>query len=606
MRAVEGQGRLLRKYVLVFGMLVSGIVLAGSAVQMFNAYQETEVRIFEMQRVEAARAALLISAFVDKMTEDVESVVPPPALAELAPDERELAFQWLKTRADEVADVAFIDADGNEQLFVSRLERDRRGSGRDRSYEDAFARARRQGVSYGLVTFKDDYEPMFQIGMSDGRPGGGVTVASVDLRVALDRVSKIHFGARGYAYVIDKQGRLIAHPDDRQVLKELTLTGYEQVRVAMARSEPTAMLTKGFSGDDVITAYEPIASTGWTVLVEQPSDEAFAPLWALFWRTIGIVLLGLALSLVAAVALTRRMIAPIEALRAGAARIREGALDQRIEIDTNDELEDVAAEFNRMAARLGESYATLEQKVNDRTRELAAARDELAVVSRRKSEFLANMSHELRAPLNAIIGFSKLLLEAPELTETQRQYVQDILDSGTHQLAVINDVLDLSKVEAGKLVLEPSTVSVPDVVSGAVALVRAQAAQHHITLVEEIDGSVGEVRADERKVRQVLVNLLSNAVKFTPDAGRVVVRAKRDDGELEITVSDTGVGIAPEDLPRIFTEFEQTASARGHEGSGLGLALAKRLVELHGGSMSVESTVGKGSTFTFVLPAHLN
>jgi signal transduction histidine kinase len=372
------------------------------------------------------------------------------------------------------------------------------------------------------------------------------------------------------------------------------------------------MTATGEDGRAVLTAWEVIPLTGWAVFVEQPVDEAFAPLSASLWRAGGILALGVAMSLFASLYLSRRMVEPIEAIRTGAARIGEGALDQRIAIASGDELEDLADEFNRMATRLGESYATLEQKVADRTRDLGVALSEiddknrqLEEASRNKSEFLANMSHELRTPLNAIIGFSELLLEkmAGTLTPKQADYVQDILASGKHQLSLINDVLDLSKVEAGRLELERSTFSVAKVVSDAIALVRARATQHHIVLGERLDADLGQVDADQRKVKQVLVNLLSNAVKFTADGGRVDVRARRGNGEVFVAVSDTGLGMTPEELHLIFREFGQTSAARGHEGTGLGLALAKRIVELHGGRIWAESEAGSGSTFTFALPA---
>jgi len=296
---------------------------------------------------------------------------------------------------------------------------------------------------------------------------------------------------------------------------------------------------------------------------------------------------------------------PIEAIRAGASRIGEGALDQRIAIKSGDELEDLADEFNEMASRLGESYATLEQKVADRTQEVEDKSRQLELASRNKSEFLANMSHELRTPLNAIIGFSELLLEKAfgDLTDRQAEYIRDILSSGKHQLAVINDVLDLSKVESGRLDLERSTFSLSVALSDAITLVRARATQRGIALSEQLDPELGDIDGDQRKVKQVLVNLLSNAVKFTPDGGRVGVVASRANGEITIAVSDNGAGMSPDDLGLIFKEFGQTASARGHEGTGLGLALAKRLIELHGGRISAQSEPGHGSTFTFTLPA---
>ena len=193
---------------------------------------------------------------------------------------------------------------------------------------------------------------------------------------------------------------------------------------------------------------------------------------------------------------------------------------------------------------------------------------------------------------------------AGALTAKQTEYVQDILSSGKHQLLLINDVLDLSRVEAGRLELERTTFPISNVIADAVALIRARATQHGIALAEQLQPSLGEIDADQRKVKQVLVNLLSNAVKFTADGGRVDVRARRENGEVVVAVADTGLGMTPDELRLIFREFGQTSSARGHEGTGLGLALAKRIVELHGGRIWAQSEAGRGSTFTFTLPVN--
>jgi signal transduction histidine kinase len=247
--------------------------------------------------------------------------------------------------------------------------------------------------------------------------------------------------------------------------------------------------------------------------------------------------------------------------------------------------------------------ARLFHEVADKSRQLEAA-------SRHKSEFLANMSHELRTPLNAILGFSEVLAERMfgEVNEKQAEYLQDILSSGRHLLSLINDILDLSKVEAGRLELELGRFHLPTALDNALTLVRGRATRHGITLTQTVDKRLGDIVADERKVKQILVNLLSNAVKFTPEGGRVVITATAADGVITIAVSDTGIGIAPEDQAAIFEEFRQVGreDARKQEGTGLGLTLAKKLVELHGGRIWVQSYVGQGSTFTFTLPVRLD
>jgi signal transduction histidine kinase/CheY-like chemotaxis protein len=237
--------------------------------------------------------------------------------------------------------------------------------------------------------------------------------------------------------------------------------------------------------------------------------------------------------------------------------------------------------------------------------ELERKSAELEIASRHKSEFLASMSHELRTPLNAVIGFSEVLLERMfgDLNERQDEYVRDIWSSGKHLLELLNDILDLSKVEAGRMDLEWSTFSVREALENGLALMRERAARKSISLILEVSPEIGLFHADELRFRQVVLNLLSNAVKFTPEAGEVVVRATSDGPEVLVTVTDTGIGVAPADQARIFESFQQGGrGAQQHEGTGLGLTLCRRIVGLLGGRMWLESEVGRGSTFGFAVP----
>ena len=242
-------------------------------------------------------------------------------------------------------------------------------------------------------------------------------------------------------------------------------------------------------------------------------------------------------------------------------------------------------------------------------REIEVKSRELEAASRHKSEFLANMSHELRTPLNAIIGFSEVLAERMfgEINEKQAEYIGDILQSGQHLLSLINDILDLSKIEAGRMELELSDFDLPSTIENTLTLMRERAVRRGIELGRGVDERLGVVRADERKVKQVLLNLLSNALKFTPQGGRIDVRATARDDAVEISVTDTGVGIAPEDQATVFEEFRQVGSAaKKVEGTGLGLAISRKFIELHGGRIWVESRVDKGSTFAFTLPLSID
>ena len=244
--------------------------------------------------------------------------------------------------------------------------------------------------------------------------------------------------------------------------------------------------------------------------------------------------------------------------------------------------------------------ASLFREIQDKSRQLEIA-------NQHKSDFLANMSHELRTPLNAIIGFSEVLVEKMfgEVNDKQLDYLNDIHSSGKHLLSLINDILDLSKIEAGRMELDVAEFDLRSALENAMTLIKERAQRHGIALELEVDASLGAFRADERKFKQIMLNLLSNAVKFTPEGGKVSVRAKPLDGALDIAVQDTGVGIAAEDQQLVFEEFKQVGTdyTRKAEGTGLGLALTKRFIELHGGTIRLESALGKGSTFSFTIPA---
>ena len=238
-------------------------------------------------------------------------------------------------------------------------------------------------------------------------------------------------------------------------------------------------------------------------------------------------------------------------------------------------------------------------EIQDKSAQLEAA-------NQHKSEFLANMSHELRTPLNAIIGFSEVMLERMfgELNDKQDDYLKDIHSSGKHLLSLINDILDLSKIEAGRMELDIEDFDIGEALGNTVTLIRERAQQHGIALSIDSAAASGSIRADQRKFKQIMLNLLSNAVKFTPDGGRIAVHAQRVDDALQVAVTDAGIGIAVADQEAVFQEFRQVGGnyTNKQEGTGLGLALTRRFVELHGGTLSVVSAPGQGSTFTFTLP----
>jgi len=303
---------------------------------------------------------------------------------------------------------------------------------------------------------------------------------------------------------------------------------------------------------------------------------------------VGVAVGAIVVALVLGAVLSWSLIGPIQRIDSRLAAIASGDFSGHVDVPNRDELGALASNVNRMNDELNRLYGELER------------------ASKHKSEFLANMSHELRTPLNAIIGFSQVLREQMfgNVNEKQAEYLDDIISSGNHLLSLINDVLDLSKVEAGQVELEVGPFSLQEALERGVVMVRERATKDGVQVALTANPDIDVVEGDERRIRQVIFNLLSNAVKFTPAGGTVDVTAAQANGEVRVSVADTGPGIAPQDHERIFEEFQQTETGvEQREGTGLGLALSKRLVELHGGRICVDSELGEGSTFVFTLPA---
>ncbi|MBL8700805.1 MAG: GAF domain-containing protein [Alphaproteobacteria bacterium] len=963
--AAQPRGRLFRKYVLSFIGVVSLVLLASGLLDGWFSYRETRTTLALVQDSKAEAAAQRIEQFIAEIERQIGWTTHAQWAAGTV-DQRRFDYVRLLRQVPAITELVQIDATGKEQLKVSRLAMDVVGSGADLSAEARFVEAKQRRVWYGPVYFRKESEPYMTIAVAHGGRAAGVTAAEVNLKLIWDVVTSIRLGQRGYAYVVDREGRLIAHPDISLVLRNTDLARSAQVVAARDAvenrfAEAQAIVVPGFDGRSVFSAHATIPQLGWIVFVESPIQEALAPLYATMWRTAGLLLAGLAIAALGGIFFARRMLAPVRALTAGAARLGVGDLGHRIDVRTGDEIQSLADSFNEMAGQLQQSYAGLEQKVADRTRELqesleqqtatsdvlrvisaspgalapvfdqmlesatricaarfgivfrygtdgfrveamrnvppayaevlrssppyfrnvapdsafgrmlariepvhvedlrvgqayadrmpirtdlvdlgqartflavplvkdgkligafALYRDEvkgftpkqielvagfsdqaviamenvrlfdevqartrelaqsveelralgevgqavnstldaarvldtiitkaveisgteagviygystrhqafrmrasaggtpelteairqqklnmqtplgdaartrepvqitdltavpdtpvvrmllaagyrsllivpligrervigalvmrrkqtglfpsrtvdliktlaaqsvgaiqnarlfgeieeksrqLELASQHKSQFLANMSHELRTPLNAVLGYAELMADGiyGDLSDKAQGVLARIQTNGKHLLGLINDVLDLSKIEAGQFTLANEPYSVGAVVQAVIAATESLASNKAIRLGAEIEPDLPPGQGDERRLTQVFLNIVGNAIKFT-DQGEVVIAARGDGETFEIAVRDTGPGIAPENQAKIFGEFQQVddSSTRKKGGTGLGLAISKKIVEMHGGTISVESELGKGSIFRVRIP----
>jgi len=776
------QRSLFRKYAALLVALVGGSLIISAAIEMYYSYWQNREALSAVQHEKALGAAAVIEQFVKEIENQVgwaSGFLPAGG----GIDQRRFDFLRLLRQAQAITEVSYLDPEGHEQIKVSRLAMDIAASGADMSQEPKFIQAKANKRYLSQVYFRKESEPYLTLAMSGAGRSAGVTVAEVNLKFIWDVISRIQVGKAGAAYVVDDRGLLIAHPDIGVVLRKTDLSHLPHVAIALEKLRDPAVKVPAISHDrtgrEVLTAFAPISTLGWLVFVDLPLTEALQPVYRALERSGYVLAAGLLFAALVGIWLARRMVVPIRALASGAARIGGGDLDHRIDIRSGDEVQSLADSFNDMGGRLKESYATLEHKVADRTRELSEAlgqlralievsqainstlelqalleailahacqladaaggaiytfeesseefnlaatygmsqeliaavreahrrlhddspmarsvlqrspievsdlasestyvmRDallradvrallavpllredtivgalmvrrarpgtfgasvidlmqsfasqsalaiqnarlfreiedksrQLEAASQHKSQFLANMSHELRTPLNAILGYNELMQDGlyGELPPKTKEVLSRMEKNGKHLLGLINDVLDLSKIEAGQLVLSLENYSMKDVVQTVVSATESLAAAKQLPLQVAISDGMPSGRGDERRLTQVLLNLVGNAIKFTDKGAiRIAATATATDGVFAVEVADTGPGIPESERGRIFEEFHQVDSSNTKKkgGTGLGLAIAKRIIELHRGRIWVESEVGRGSTFHFEVP----
>ncbi len=778
------RGGLFAKYFLSLVGIVTFVLLINGVLDMWFSYGAAKDALGRLQQEKANGAADKVGQFINEIERQIGWTTHPQWAA--APvDQRRFDFIRLQRQVPAITELTQIDGQGREQLKVSRLAMDVVGSNADLSGDPRFTEIQNKRVWYSPVYLRKESEPYMSISLARTGRRAGATAAEVNLKLIWDVVSAIKAGEKGYAYVVDRDGRLVAHPDISLVLRNTNMSRIEHVAKALAElrdgkpvADGQADFGRALDGTPVLSSVATIPALGWLVFVEQPTSAALQPLFTSLWQTVALLALGLAIAAAGAWFLSRRMASPIRILSRGAERLGHGDLGHRIDVKTGDEVEGLANNFNRMAGQLQESYADLEQKVDRRTAELsesleqqtataeilrvisqsptdvqpvldivvkaavrlcgaqdalvamldgsdvvfeahegpvgagrrerfpldrenvmgraiieghtvhvpevaALAPDEftgtqrgsalfgfqaivatpmmregsaigalllrkpepgpftsrqiglletfaaqaviaienvrlfteiqeksrqLEIASQHKSQFLANMSHELRTPLNAILGYTEMMVDGlyGDVGPKAQGVLERVQANGKHLLGLINDVLDLSKIEAGQLTLTVEPYSVADMVATVISATESLARAKGLALSSAIAPGLPPGSGDARRLSQVLLNLVGNAVKFT-DRGSVEIRAVRQGDFFELAVVDTGLGIKPADQARIFDEFQQVddTSTRKKGGTGLGLSISRKIVELHGGLITVESEVGAGSTFKVSIPINV-
>ncbi len=603
---------LFASYFLTLSVAAALPLLVGVSIEGYVSFVARQRADSELRRLEAAQAANELEGFFRQLTALLADVGKQSFTdgASIATSERASEYRRLFALFRPLLRVTWVDGKQRDVIRLDRREVDElNGTAPTVHGELANTVRATRALSYKVQNRVGGRQSTMLVAAPGSVADGDVLVLEFDLRFLSEMLAKLHFANGGFVFVTDEAGYIIGHENANLALRRVKFV--DPTRLSGIEAAPTDVPSVVSADSRIAFSGYKLKAPSWIVFAAQPERIATAWVSDTLWRLA--ILLGATLLLAAMFAAwsARRMARPISALTESA---RDLMLGQSINVHTQSghrELQQLASQFSQMAVRVNEAQTGLEQKVQEKTRDLAAANQELEIASRHKDEFLAHMSHELRTPLNAVIGFSDLLKAQyfGPLNQKQSEYVRDINASGQHLLSLINDILDLAKVEAGRMELMLSDAHVAALIESCVALVSERINRSEQTLKVDVASDVSVWPLDERKIKQCLLNLLSNASKFTPAAGIIALRVWVENHALLIAVSDNGVGIAADDMPKLFSEFYQATAGNSlgnsqqREGTGLGLALTKGFVELHGGTIVVESAVGKGSTFTIRLPA---
>ena len=627
---------LAQRLALAFLGLVAAVLVVNGSISMWFAYREATEAAVRVEQEKADAAAERVGQFIAELEQQIGWTTRAD-WARVPIEQRRYDFIRLLRQAPAITEALYVDGQGREQLRLSRLEPDVLDSGADLSADARFRGTREGRVWYGPVTFRRGSEPYMALAMAHAGRNPGATIAEVNLKLIWEVITGIRVGGSGYAFVTDTAGRLIAHPDMSLVLRETDLSALPQVADAIAGRDERVRTARTLSGQSVLSAHATIPRLGWIVFVEQPTSEALAPVYATAYQTLALLGLGVVLALLAGVVLARRLTGPIRALQAGAERLGQGDLTQRIEVSAGDEIGTLALRFNEMAGRIQDAQETLEAKVADRTRELSQSLEELRNAQDRllQTEKLASLgqltagiAHEIKNPLNFVNNFAELSVELlaelraamehagldtalraelEELCAMLSDNLAKVTAHGKRADSIVRNMLAHSREGGG----ERRRVDVNALLEETLGLAwhgaRAERPGFNVTIEKRLDANVGELDLFPQEFARVLLNLFGNAFhavqqKHTPGfQPHVLVATHATQAGVAVTIRDNGTGIPEAVRSHIFEPFFTTKPPG--QGTGLGLSLSHDIVvQQHGGQITVATEPGAWTEFTITLP----